>query len=113
MGFADFPSRHFCDLRFHHSSVWLCVLGVLARQLRFSGSMVAVCKDRRAGGLRALPAAVFPKPVRAGIFVESATTRFSKLRSSDIFRLCRPAGAGILFGSWFYKYAAPTALRGE
>ena len=25
--------------------------------------------------------------------------------------ICRPDGAEIMFGLWFYKYAAPTALR--
>jgi hypothetical protein len=37
IGFEDFPSRHFCGLRFHYSSVWLCVLCVLSRPLRFWG----------------------------------------------------------------------------
>jgi hypothetical protein len=30
---------------------------------------------------------------------------------SDIFRICRPDGAEILIGFWFYKDAAPTAPR--
>src|ERR1035437_9885519 len=35
IGFEDFPSRHFCGLRFHYSSVWLCVLWVRSRPSRF------------------------------------------------------------------------------
>ena len=32
---------------------------------------------------------------------------------SDIFRICRPAGAGFHFWPVFYKYAAPLALTAQ
>ena len=56
MEFEDFPSRHFCGLRFHHSSVLLCVLGVLSRQLRFSSLNRNDSVGQGSAGLRCLAA---------------------------------------------------------
>jgi hypothetical protein len=47
---------------------------------------------------------------RCEIFVVLKTISSKAPFRSDIIGICRPDGAGILFGVWFYKYAAPTAL---
>jgi len=50
---------------------------------------------------------------RTGIFVDSQFQNHQSSVRSDIIGICRPDGAEIMFGLWFYKYAAPTALKTE
>jgi hypothetical protein len=47
---------------------------------------------------------------RAGIFVDYGHKTNQAPFRSGIIGICRPDGAEILFGLWFYKDAAPTAL---
>jgi hypothetical protein len=62
-------------------------------------------------------------PFRSGVFLKFGGARAcrvearqrpilaSRLVSSPPHRICRADGAEILFGLWFYKDAAPTALE--